>query len=220
MPPLGQWLGSFALPSLASIAVTFAALWLVERKRLRGTCESDVERAPLTHGGMVALAAIILTAVLLVVVSALDKPLGLPTAIAGVITALIVSGDARRSPVDMVRDVSWGVLLLVAGLFVLVEALDQTGLIGYIAAFLKEPARMSVATAAISGAALAFVSNLINNLPAGLIAATAITQAQPPRIVVDALLIGVDLGLDPISRSQVRLRLSCGCKQSVGKARK
>jgi arsenical pump membrane protein len=34
----------------------------------------------------------------------------------------------------------------------------------------------------------------MNNLPAGLIAATALNQAQPPDVVIDAVLIGVDLG--------------------------
>ena len=34
----------------------------------------------------------------------------------------------------------------------------------------------------------------MNNLPAGLVASTAVAQAQPPRLIVDALLIGVDLG--------------------------
>ena len=34
----------------------------------------------------------------------------------------------------------------------------------------------------------------MNNLPAGLIAATAIQQAHAPTRVVDGLLIGVDLG--------------------------
>jgi len=38
------------------------------------------------------------------------------------------------------------------------------------------------------------VSNLMNNLPAGLIASTTIAQAHPPQSIVDALLIGVDLG--------------------------
>ena len=46
----------------------------------------------------------------------------------------------------------------------------------------------------MSGTILAFASNLMNNLPAGLIASTAVAQAHPPRLIVDALLIGVDLG--------------------------
>ena len=53
-----------------------------------------------------------------------------------------------------------------------------------------DPARAAMT----AGTLLAFGSNLVNNLPAGLIASTAVAQAQPPRVVVDALLIGVDLG--------------------------
>lgn len=194
MPSLGQWLRSFAWPSVAAIVVTFAMLWLVERKRLQGVCASDIARPQLTRGGGVAIAAIALTAGLLIVTSALDKPLGLPTAIAGVMTTLMLAIVSRRSPLKMAGDVSWGVLLLVAGLFVLVEAVDHTGVIARIADALKDTTGSPVTTAAVSGTVLAFVSNLMNNLPAGLIAATAVAQAQPPRIVVDALLIGVDLG--------------------------
>jgi arsenical pump membrane protein len=48
--------------------------------------------------------------------------------------------------------------------------------------------------AAVSGLILAVVSNLMNNLPAGLIASATIVQAHAPKKVVDVLLIGVDLG--------------------------
>ena len=85
-------------------------------------------------------------------------------------------------------------LPLVAGLFVLVEALDRTGVIAIVSNRLREMARDPVQAAAIAGTILAFVSNLMNNLPAGLIASTAVAQAHPPRIVTDCLLIGVDLG--------------------------
>ena len=194
MPPLGQWLASFALPSLASIVVTFLALRFVERRKIAGTCACDVERAPLSSGGKLAFAGIILTAVLLVVVSALDVPLGLPTAIAGIAITLGVSLLRRQSPLDLVRCVSWGVLPLVAGLFVLVEALDRTGVIRMVADAIRAGAADPLRTAAASGTVLAFVSNVMNNLPAGLVASTAVAQAAPPRLVTDALLIGVDLG--------------------------
>ncbi|WP_242095397.1 arsenic transporter [Sphingomonas sp. CROZ-RG-20F-R02-07] len=194
MPPLGQWLGSFALPSLASIAVTFVVLRVIERKRIAGECECDVEREALSRGGKLAFAGILLTAVLLVAMSALDQQLGLPTALAGIATALAVSAIARRSPIDLVKSVSWGVLPLVAGLFVLVEALDRTGVIRMVADAIRHGAQDPTRTAAVAGTVLAFGSNLMNNLPAGLIASTAVLQAQPPRLVTDALLIGVDLG--------------------------
>lgn len=195
MPPLGAWLRSFALPSLASIVVTFFALKLVERERLVKPCARDVERPALTRGGWAALTGIVATALLLIVMSALDRPLGLPTCLAGVATALGVSIMARRSPAKLVGVISWSVLLLVAGLFVLVEALDRTGVVGSIAGALGHAARDSEPLAAVmAGAILAFGSNLVNNLPAGLIASTAIEQAHAPRLVVDGLLIGVDLG--------------------------
>ncbi|MEH3120378.1 MAG: arsenic transporter [Sphingomonas phyllosphaerae] len=194
MPPLGAWFASFALPSVAAIVVTFFTLRHVERARLTGTCEAAVTREPLSAAGKAALAGIAATAGLLLVVSALDRPLGLPTCVAGVATMLGVAALVRRSPIATMRSVSWSVLPLVAGLFVLVEALDRTGVIAWVASGLRGVAADPVRGAAWSGTILAFASNLMNNLPAGLIASTAVAQAQPPRVIVDALLIGVDLG--------------------------
>jgi arsenical pump membrane protein len=194
MPPLGQWFGSFALPSLAAIVVTYAALRWIERKSLAGSCESDVERTPLSVGGKAALAGIVATAGVLIGMSAFNLSLGLPTCVAGLATTLGVCALAKRSPLALAGQVSWSVLALVAGLFVLVEALDRTGVIAQVAAALKAAAANPVQGAALSGTILAFASNLMNNLPAGLVASTAVAQVHPPRLIVDALLIGVDLG--------------------------
>jgi len=194
MPPLGQWFGSFALPSLAAILVTYAMLRWVERDRLAGFCALDVARAPLSTGGKAAFAGIAATAVLLIAMSACNLPLGLPTCLAGLATTLGVCAMAKRSPIDLARSVSWSVLPLVAGLFVLVEALDRTGVIRQVAQALSAMAPHPAKGAAVAGTVLAFASNLMNNLPAGLIASTAVAQAHPPRLIVDGLLIGVDLG--------------------------
>ena len=194
MPELSAWFASFALPSLASILVTFLALGFMERKRLSGACAESVARKPLGRGGIAAFAAIAITALLLILVSAFDQPLGPPTAFAGIVSLLGVSALARRSPLPLVKEVSWGVLLLVAGLFVLVEALNQTGVIAFVAGLLARPGVDPVTLGAVSGTVLAFGSNLINNLPAGLITSLAVQQAAPPRLVVDSLLIAVDLG--------------------------
>ena len=194
MPPLGEWFASFALPSLASIVVTFVALRWFERDHLAGTCDAGAGPEPLGLGAKAALAGIVATALLLIVVSALDKPLGLPTCVAGVATLFGVAVLAKHSSVQTVRSVAWSVLPLVAGLFVLVEALERTGVIAQVADALRDGAGDPVRTAAVAGSVLAVVSNLMNNLPAGLVASTAVMQAAPPRLVVDALLIGVDLG--------------------------
>jgi arsenical pump membrane protein len=194
MPPLGQWFGSFGLPSAAAMAVTYIALRRAQRNRLAGACHSDVERARLSGGGIAALAGITATAVLLIAMSAFDMPLGLPTCLAGLATTLFVCALAKASPVGLARSVSWSVLPLVAGLFVLVEALDHTGVIRLVACALQDAASNPARGAAVAGAILAVGSNVMNNLPAGLIASTAVAQAHSPRLMVDGLLIGVDLG--------------------------
>jgi len=93
------------------------------------------------------------------------------------------------------RDISWGVLPLVGGLFVLVTAVESTGVVGVLANLLQQAAKSDPVTAAWgAGALLAFISNIMNNLPAGLIASETVAQAHVPRLVIDNLLIGVDLG--------------------------
>jgi arsenical pump membrane protein len=119
----------------------------------------------------------------------------LPTFCAGIATAGLIHLRQRLSPLPVLKGVSWGVLPLVAGLFVLVEALAQTGLINQLAHALQTLAeRSSVQAIWGAGVLVAIASNLINNLPAGLIAGSMGHIAQLPTEVTSALLIGVDLG--------------------------
>ena len=155
----------------------------------------QVTRPTLSRGGKTAALGLAATAIVLLVASALDIPLGLATAVTGVVTAAAVLLHEKTAPWNAIKSISWGVLPLVAGLFVLVEALDKTGLIGAITACLSEAAAHStIGTAAGAGSAVALISNLINNLPAGLIAGSAVQSAHVPDAVTRAVLIGVDLG--------------------------
>jgi arsenical pump membrane protein len=80
-------------------------------------------------------------------------------------------------------------------LFVLVEALENTGLTNDLAGLLGDLARRSAAEAAwVSGGVLALGCNLANNLPAGLLAGRVVELAKVPEHVRAAVLIGVDLG--------------------------
>jgi arsenical pump membrane protein len=195
MPPLLQWLPRFALPSVLSIAVTYLALRWTQRKALRQAVSTDVRIPTLSGAGQITAAGIAATAVALMLASALSLQLGLPTCIAGLVTLGIVSLMARSSPWRFLREVSWGVIPLVAGLFVLVEALDRSGVIHFLSDFLRDQVQRSASLAAAgSGAIVGIVSNLINNLPAGLIAGTAVQTAQVPPSVSSAILVGVDLG--------------------------
>lgn len=194
-PALLAWMARFAVPSVLSIIVTYFMLRWSQRHELSGECASEVERVALSTSGKIALGGIALTAVALLCVSALDMQLGLPTAVLGVLTATMVLVQRRSSPLPMIREISWSVLPLVAGLFVLVEMLERTGVTGHLADALRiATAHGEVLTAAVSGATVAVAGNLMNNLPAGLIASSMLSQAHSPQRIVDALLIGVDLG--------------------------
>ncbi|KVH35092.1 hypothetical protein WS88_18745 [Burkholderia cepacia] len=48
-----------------------------------------------------------------------------------------------------------------------------------------------------AGVAIALASNLVNNLSAGLIASSTVDAARSTQAVIDASLIGVDLGPNP-----------------------
>jgi arsenical pump membrane protein len=194
-PPLGLWLERFALPSVLAIATTFAALRWAERGGLEVACAEAVEQPRLSVGGWTALGGLVVTAAVLLTVSALGRPLGWPTAVMGLLTTAAALVRTRSSPWPVVKDISWGVLPLVAGLFIMVEALDRAGLVAALAGLLRSAALASATGAAwISGTLIGFACNLTNNLPAGLIASSTVARAHPPREVVDALLIGVDLG--------------------------
>jgi arsenical pump membrane protein len=195
MPPLLQWLPRYLLASVVSITATYLALRFTQRRLLSQTLAKDVAVPQLSSGGKTAAAGIAATAVVLLVASALDIHLGLPTCLAGLATAIIVLVPRPLQTWSVLKDISWGVLPLVAGLFVLVEALNQTGVIGMIGALLRQATSISVAgTAWAAGIAVAIASNLANNLPVGLIAGSVVQSDHTADHIVRAVLIGVDLG--------------------------
>ncbi len=195
MPPLGTWLAHFALPSLLSIGATYAVLRFTQRRALSASISSDIDQPAMSIGGKIAAGGILVTALVLLACSALDVQLGLPTAVAGVLSTGLVLLVKREAPWKVLGDVSWAVLPLVAGLFTLVAGLNQTGILERLAGLLHREAEAGMRAAAWgAGIVLALASNLMNNLPAGLIAADTIAHAKPPQPVTDALLIGVDLG--------------------------
>ncbi|MGO9132752.1 MAG: arsenic transporter [Methylovirgula sp.] len=195
MPPLLQWLPRYALASVLSIGMTYLVLRWTQRKALRQKTAEVVDVPKLSASGKTAALGIAMTSIVLLTASALDLQLGLPTAIAGALTAAVVLIREAKAPWSIVRDISWGVLPLVAGLFVLVEALDHTGVIAAVSQALREAsARSAQSSAWGAGIAVALLGNLVNNLPAGLIAGTAVQAAHAPDQVTRAILIGVDLG--------------------------
>ena len=195
MPPLHAWLAQFGLASLLSIGATYAALRLTQRASLRRPIARRIDRPLLSPSGRLTLYGLGFAGATLLSASALGLDLGAPTALAGVITASIVLSYTRQAPRELLKGISWSVLPLVAGLFVLVDGLGQTGVIGQLSEMLQAAAGSSIAaTSWMAGAAAAIACNLMNNLPVGLIAGSLVSAAPLPQEVRGALMIGVDLG--------------------------
>jgi arsenical pump membrane protein len=196
MPQLLAWLAQFALPSLVSIAVTYAMLRLTQRRALAAEhIAREVPRPILSRGGRLAAAGIVATALALTASSGFGVALGAPTFFCGAITTALVLLANRQAPWPVLRGVSWGVLPLVAGLFVLVEGLVHTGVIAWLRDHLH--AALAVSTHGTMwgiGLVVALACNLLNNLPVGLIAGAIVAGDHVPDQIVAATLIAVDLG--------------------------
>ena len=195
LPPLGMWLRIFLLPSTASILLTFLCLRWVSRKELRGEIEGEVKQISLSTEGKLALVGLAIAAATLVASSALGLSLGTPTCCGAAFAMAVVAWRDRSIPLRVAKGVSWSVLPLVAGLFVIVEALQNAGLLRLGLTGMQALAQSSTSIA--KGAAalvVALLSNGMNNLPVGLMSGAAIQHAQQTSIVAHAILIGVDLG--------------------------
>ena len=196
MPTLPAWLALFALPSIASIGATYIALRLSLHSALQAAVfATKVDRPELSRGGQLAAAGIGVTATALLLCSAFDVQLGLATFICSAAAWLAIFAIRRQPSWRVLKEISWGVLPLVAGLFVLVEALGRTGVIAAIHGLLIDAVAASVNGATWgTGLVLALASNLMNNLPVGLIAGSVMAADHVPSHIAGAALIGVNLG--------------------------
>ncbi len=195
MPPLGQWLLSFGLPSILSITVTYLVMRFLFRSELQGKIEEEVEPQPLKTNGKVVLGGLGCVIVVLLGASAFNKDLGLPTCLAALCVTGVVSLKARSNPLKLAKEISWGTLALVAGLFVMVDAVESLGALRYTTAALHwAEALVPAVGAMVVGFTVGIANNVLNNLPVGLIAGGTLQAAHAKGLLANAILIGVDLG--------------------------
>ncbi|MET0266297.1 MAG: SLC13 family permease [Duganella sp.] len=202
MPSLGDWLALFLLPSLGAIVVTYAVLYWRLRPALpqsiaaaSAAAASALKTPALAPAGRVTMAALAGTALLLTGASAFDLALGPVTLGAAAGALLLTCGATRSGPGGVLRALSWDVLLMVAGLFVLIEALQQHQVVALLGEQLQrlQAAQPQLANSMV-GALLALACNLFNNLPAGLLGAATLDHVGAGQELRAAALIGIDLG--------------------------
>ncbi|MGB9198896.1 MAG: arsenic transporter [Terriglobales bacterium] len=195
MPPLGRWLAMFAAPSAVSIAVTYLLLRWYFREDMQTNCNGDESVVSLSTTGRISFFGILSVAAVLLAASAMKIDLGLPTCLAAMVVTAIVLIREKASPAPLLGEISWSILPLVAALFVIVEAVNSAGALGVLHEILLKANRWPAAASALAiGGVIGFATNLINNLPLGLIAGATLHTAQVQAAAQKAVLIGVDLG--------------------------
>jgi arsenical pump membrane protein len=186
-------LASYALhlgpPMLAAVALNLAIfLWLF-RNDVRGRYRVEraarlQPRAKRTLAAMLAIVAAYAGALVA------GWPLG-PVALCGAALALAAAGVAPRR---IAERIGWPTFVLLAGLFVLLDAVARAGVVGWALGALHDAARdgpLATILAAAFGSALA--SNLLNNLPVAVISGAVAAHAGSGWLRY-ALIAGVDLG--------------------------
>jgi arsenical pump membrane protein len=195
MPPLAHWLLSFGVPSILSILSTYVIMRWIFRKQLAQTIDHEVEQKHLDGQARLVLAGLVAMILVLLIVSSLGKDLGLPACLAALVITAVVSIKARSNPLKLAKEISWGTIVLVAGLFIMVDAVVSLGALNLTQSALLwvqqlAPAAGAVITSFVVGVA----NNLVNNLPLGLIAGATLHVAHVKGLIANAVLIGVDLG--------------------------
>lgn len=195
MPPLGRWLASFLLPSLLSIGTTFIVLRWYFRKDLRSALSVSNEPVALKPSGKMVLYGLGLVVLVLLVMSSLNKDLGLPTCIAAICVTIAVCLKNKCNPLPLAKEVSWATLALVAALFVIVDAVESIGAFHITEAALHRAENLGPHLGTLATAfTVAVGNNLLNNLPLGLIAGGTLAATHTHGLIANAVLIGVDLG--------------------------
>jgi arsenical pump membrane protein len=185
-------------PQVVALATTYALLRLCFRRDLpdRFDAASLPEARTVLPSRPYFLACVAVLA--LVLVGYFLAPLfdlePYVVAFAGGAVLAIAGAATGRVRWTAAGELAWGVFPFVAGLFIAVRGLENLGIVGASAAWLSRFEPGSPAELLAASGATAVASNLMNNLPAALIARSVLQVSQPGAGAVLAALVGADAG--------------------------
>ena len=158
--------------AVIGLALVFGVIWLVYRRQLPDALPpTDLEDRFAVHYPLM-IKTIAAVAVMLVAFLA-----GVPIAVVAIGGAAYTLLTRRVNPEKVYREIDWGLLVLFTGLFVVIGAVEQTGLAAEVlgwasAAGLHRPLVLTVVTAVLS--------NLVSNVPAVLLFKSVIPAFGEP----------------------------------------
>ncbi len=193
------------LPSLLVIGINIGVFFFLFRRQLVGTFEVKRLGSPasaIRHQGYFRYVIIILgmVAVTYLVMSLAQQPLSL-VAIGG--AALLLLGALSWKQVQwkaLAKEISWSIFGFIAGMFIIVQGVENIGLTQRFAYLLTSAAGTNTLAATLLGTAGAAIgSNLMNNLPMALVLISTIgaLSGVSPTVqlaLIGATIFGCDLG--------------------------
>jgi len=119
--------------------------------------------------------------------------IALPT---GVAMLVLVDRRSLRSTREVLRTAPWAVLIYAVGMFAVLTAAYDGGVLDGLVRVLRDAARPTSGVGGVFtvGGLAALVSAVVNNLPAALLGVFALHGDHAPRTATYALIIGVDIG--------------------------
>jgi len=185
-------------PQLVALAATYAILRWHFRRELPNCFDGASFPEPASVVPSHAYFLVCVTVLVVVLICYFLAPLmGLEPYVfafagSGVLaTAGLAAGRVR---IRAVRELAWDLFPFVIGLFVAVQGLENLGIVGVESGWLAQMRPGSPQKLLASAGVTAFTSNIMNNLPAALIARSVLLRSHAHMGTVLAALVGADVG--------------------------
>lgn len=196
--PFGGFILRMALPQGIALLINYALF----RRLFRGDLTDQFSlndlpepRSVVPHPGFFRASASILGAVL---IGYFVAPfLHIPPYVVGFFgCALLALWGKRTGQVDLglLREVSWPVFPFVIGLFIVMGGVENLGLAGRMASWLVRWNPSPFAGMAAMAGAAGLASNIVNNIPAALLARSVLQQSHAGLPLVYSALLGTNIG--------------------------
>lgn len=197
--PFGEFAARMLSPQIAALAVTFAMLrWRFRAELPRRFAVDGLPQASsvIAHRGYfrASISALVLVGVGYFTAPALDIQPYVPAFAAALLLAAygVRTGHLRIGAA--LRHIGWSVLPFVIGLFVVVRGVENLGVGQWAVHATEGMSSHGGGRLALVVATCAAASNVINNLPAALLARTILQQVHAPPVQVYGALLGTNIG--------------------------